>query len=172
MPTGEPVRRYWVRAYELRDLGSWPQHQVDREHDPFGPGIPKQVILASDHDALHTQLAQAQAKMNTNRCNKGHETLPLYLWDCPACHDETRAERDALQREVAQWKQDAQLLTDLLAILQRHCGERGQSEGAVETLERLERELAALENYENESLEQPSPLKIVPSTASDGTGEA
>ena len=78
----------------------------------------------------------------------------------------------AVDALLAEGKQDAQLLTDLLAILQRHCGERGQSEGAVETLERLERELAAGVNYENESLEQPSPLKIVPSTASDGTGEA
>ena len=63
------MKRYWVRAYELRDLGSWPQHQVDREHDPFGPGIPKQVILASDHDRLHAELASSE------RAVKFHQEL-------------------------------------------------------------------------------------------------
>jgi hypothetical protein len=38
----------------------------------------------------------ALAKLNGTRCNAGHDTLPLVLWDCPACHDKTRAERDAV----------------------------------------------------------------------------
>lgn len=50
--------------------------------------------------ALRGELAAARAKLNTNRCNSGHETLPLVLWECPACHDETRKERDALRERV------------------------------------------------------------------------
>ena len=29
-----------------------------------------------------------QAKLDHNRCNSGHETLPLKLWNCPACGEE------------------------------------------------------------------------------------
>lgn len=35
--------------------------------------------------------ARLQAKLDTNRCNRGHETLPLVLWDCPECHGVTKA---------------------------------------------------------------------------------
>lgn len=37
-------------------------------------------------------------------------------------------------------KHDPILLRQLLAILIKHCGERGDNEGAVETLERIVRE--------------------------------
>jgi hypothetical protein len=51
---------------------------------------------------LLERLAQAEAKLQQTRCHRGHDTLPLTLWDCPACHDITRAERDALIRQLAE----------------------------------------------------------------------
>lgn len=41
------------------------------------------VALLEDRDRL-------QARLNTSRCNSGHDTLPLTLWDCPECHNETK----------------------------------------------------------------------------------
>lgn len=41
------------------------------------------VELIDERDRLRAQLAN-------NRCNSGHETLPLVLWDCPECHNETK----------------------------------------------------------------------------------
>lgn len=38
---------------------------------------------------------------------------------------------------VKEQEAEAKLGRELVAILQRHCGERGHSEGAVETLERI-----------------------------------
>ncbi|HEY3434271.1 MAG TPA: hypothetical protein VGK41_01325 [Solirubrobacterales bacterium] len=40
--------------------------------------------------ALYEERDRLQTMLDTNRCNRGHETLPLALWDCPACHDETK----------------------------------------------------------------------------------
>lgn len=45
--------------------------------------------LAADRDRL-------QAKLDTNRCGRGHETLPLVLWDCPECHQQTKDRLTAL----------------------------------------------------------------------------
>lgn len=45
------------------------------------------------HDAVAELIAERdwlQARLDTNRCNRGHETLPLTLWDCPECHNETK----------------------------------------------------------------------------------
>ena len=61
----QPMKRYWVRNYELRDLGSWPEHQVSREHDPFGPGIPKQVYLAVDVEAVEKRCIVAENEICT-----------------------------------------------------------------------------------------------------------
>jgi hypothetical protein len=48
---------------------------------------------------LRAQLAEAQQRLNNDRCNRGHKTLPLILWDCPACHEETRAKLAAAEKE-------------------------------------------------------------------------
>ncbi len=53
------------------------------------------AALIAERDAL-------QERLNTNRCNRGHETLPLTLWDCPECHNETRRERDALREALSE----------------------------------------------------------------------
>jgi hypothetical protein len=45
-----------------------------------------------------------------------------------------------VDRYIARLEGDRQLLNQLTAVLMRHCGERGESEGAVETLERIIRE--------------------------------
>lgn len=50
---------------------------------------------------------------------------------------------DGTLAEVARLVQAAPLLKELLAILSQHCGERGDSEGAVETLKRLVKESRA-----------------------------
>jgi len=47
---------------------------------------------------------------------------------------------DEMEREVL----DARLGRELVALLSEHCGERGDSEGAVETLQRIIRERGAL----------------------------
>lgn len=49
----------------------------------------------------------AQAKLNHNRCHSGHETLPLVLWDCPECHNETRRARDAALIALAKMERKA-----------------------------------------------------------------
>lgn len=38
-------------------------------------------FLLEQIDVLHAQL-------NSNECNSGHKTLPLKLWNCPACAEE------------------------------------------------------------------------------------
>ena len=77
-----------------------------------------EIILAADVDALlaeqQAEMGRLKAKLECNRCNKGHETLPLILWDCPTCHDETRAERDTLQAELARCREALQVAKDRL----------------------------------------------------------
>lgn len=51
-------------------------------------------------DAAWKERDALQKRLDTNRCNSGHLTLPLTLWDCPECHNLTRAERDALHAEL------------------------------------------------------------------------
>lgn len=40
---------------------------------------------------MAAEIQRLQAKLDLNECNSGHKTLPLTLWDCPACHDVTKA---------------------------------------------------------------------------------
>lgn len=50
-------------------------------------------------------------------------------------------EMEGMKNEaIKEQERDRKLLRDLIFILQQHCGERGDSEGAVETLERIIRE--------------------------------
>jgi len=65
-----------------------------------------EVVSASDYDALETRCDELEAKLYANKCNRGHETVPLILWDCPVCHDETRAERDQVQARVTELERD------------------------------------------------------------------
>ncbi len=44
----------------------------------------------TEYASLVEDHARLQARLEHNRCNSGHETLPLVLWDCPECHNETR----------------------------------------------------------------------------------
>jgi len=53
---------------------------------------------------LQERLDIAEAKLAHNKCNAGHETLPLVLWDCPECTQILREERDDL-RKVAEASQ-------------------------------------------------------------------
>ena len=54
-------------------------------------------ILLADVVAERDQL---KARLETTRCNSGHDTLPLTLWDCPECHNETRAKLQALMLAI------------------------------------------------------------------------
>ncbi len=47
-----------------------------------------------------------QAKLDCNKCNAGHETLPLALWDCPEC---VRLKMDALAKERDEWAKEAEI---------------------------------------------------------------
>lgn len=47
----------------------------------------------------------AEKKLDHNRCNNGHETLPLRLWNCPACADEEH-EKHAAQIKRMQESHD------------------------------------------------------------------
>lgn len=51
-----------------------------------------------------------------------------------------RTTREALDEVVKRLAGDSELCAKLCQVLGNHCGERGQSEGAVETLERLIKE--------------------------------
>ena len=45
--------------------------------------------------AQTAEVERLTAKLEGNECNAGHKTLPLKLWDCPACGIERLAVRDA-----------------------------------------------------------------------------
>ena len=46
--------------------------------------------------ALTAEVERLTAKLESDECNAGHKTLPLKLWDCPACG----AARDAAIKEA------------------------------------------------------------------------
>lgn len=41
-----------------------------------------------DRDKARAEVERLTKRLNKNRCNSGHETLPVYLWDCPVCVQE------------------------------------------------------------------------------------
>lgn len=53
---------------------------------------------------LFAERDSLQAKLDTNRCNSGHETLPLALWDCPECHNTTKRKLAELIEAVEAFK--------------------------------------------------------------------
>jgi len=57
-------------------------------------------VMCTVAPKILTALDQLQRRLDTNVCNSGHVTLPLTLWDCPECHNQTRAEREALRVQV------------------------------------------------------------------------
>lgn len=56
--------------------------------------------LLEDVAALRMEVDELKAKLERNVCNSGHTTLPLYLWDCPECHNQTRLDRDEARGAV------------------------------------------------------------------------
>ena len=119
------MKRYWVRNYELRDLGSWPEHQVSREHDPFGPGIPKQVYLAADVEAVIEQADKA-IKGAIGKTDDGYVI-------CLGYHPPTeerdgefewlevvpKSDRDTLQADLARKTEHLQRCVNELGVLLR-----------------------------------------------------
>lgn len=51
--------------------------------------------LQQQVESCHEKIDELQAKLDNNKCNAGHETLPLVLWDCPECG---RLRVEALQK--------------------------------------------------------------------------
>lgn len=51
---------------------------------------------------LVTLAKELKEKLATNRCNSGHTTVPLPLWDCPVCTDLIRKENLELKREICE----------------------------------------------------------------------
>jgi len=62
-------------------------------------------------DKAVAQRDEALARLELNRCNSGHETLPLKLWECPACvagvEEKLEAERDQALARVAELERGA-----------------------------------------------------------------
>lgn len=58
-------------------------------------------VFSYDHmeraNKMELERDALQARLDCTRCNSGHETLPLKLWDCPAC---TKEKVDALQAKL------------------------------------------------------------------------
>lgn len=106
-------------------------------------------------------------KMNHLFCTPGHRCSYDYRCSNHRLLTEVLAERDMAWRTTY-----CEVLK--AAIAKRIAAPKGSALEAV--LDGVMAELLADkeqgDNYNGESLEQPSPLKVVSSTASDGTGEA
>jgi hypothetical protein len=63
------------------------------------PG-PVKRFLVDYVPMLFASIETLQRRLEKNTCNSGHVTLPLILWDCPECHNQTRREREALSIRV------------------------------------------------------------------------
>ena len=50
-----------------------------------GVQIEDVVWLLDQIAALTAEVERLTAKLESDECNAGHKTLPLKLWDCPAC---------------------------------------------------------------------------------------
>ena len=80
---------------------------------------------------LQAQLAQAEAKLNHNRCNAGHETLPLVLWDCPECTRLIKQRVDQLQAEINFLKSEGRM-SGLITANQNLANERNRLQAEVQ----------------------------------------
>jgi hypothetical protein len=88
----ERPRILWIE-FEGRGAKAWVYDEMPEGWQDGDPIYYAHVIEYSAYEALDKKLN------NTTRCNKGHETLPLVLWDCPDCHEETKKQRDKFLAE-------------------------------------------------------------------------
>ena len=109
----EPSRKEVQHALDCSDgkCGHHPRFDCDQCH-------PNKVLAA----AYRT----AEAKLNHNRCHSGHETLPLKLWDCPACHDETRRKLAEAQKGCLTegMKLSLNMIREMLCEVEDYCNRR------------------------------------------------
>jgi len=75
------------------------KHQRQLDHEGMEVGVSRQAL-----DEMLEGYEAAVTKLNINKCNAGHETLPLYLWDCPRCHEETKKENERLREQTSRLK--------------------------------------------------------------------
>lgn len=121
-------------------------------------------------EALTAQLENAnrerealRAKLDCNRCNAGHKTLPLALWDCPACHDETRAQLAAAKHQIAERERQVARLQDTLTDA-RNARDRASKEldRASELLNRTATECADALRERDNARRELAALKSAP----------
>lgn len=65
-------------------------------------------------ERLQAEVERLNGKLNHNRCNAGHETLPLYLWDCPECTRLVREQAREAQEALKKSEKDRHEYGDLL----------------------------------------------------------
>ena len=101
--------------------------------------VKKSLAQTREIAALRAELAEAREKLNRNKCNSGHTTLAVYLWDCPECVKLIRAEleeankgrvslidtlgevaqaRDALQAKLAKAERELHQLRTKTSVLE------------------------------------------------------
>ena len=61
-------------------------------------------------DEARDRAHRAQERLDCTRCNSGHETLPLKLWDCPECV-RLRASKAVRDLEILQGQLDDALIS-------------------------------------------------------------
>lgn len=61
-----------------------------RARELIGEVLDQAIDARDAAAALIRERDQLKARLDTNRCNRGHVTLPLTLWDCPECHNATK----------------------------------------------------------------------------------
>lgn len=66
------------------ELAEWDAQRGDGMVSAVGEYTPPEFWLLLD------EVRRLRGMLETNRCGRGHVTLPLVLWDCPECHEITR----------------------------------------------------------------------------------
>jgi len=96
------------------------------------------ALMQEREEGLQQQLQAAQEKLNQNRCNSGHETLPLVLWDCPEC---SRITRESLRNE------NEMMRTSLFDC-------REQLQAAQARIEQLDGQIVEYETYRMQQIRE------------------
>lgn len=104
-PKDAAPREYWIKVDGVIFMERLPHGNSFKtlvsEFPLNGTDLePIHVIEKSAYDRAVAEVERLRAKLSQNKCNSGHETLPLELWDCPACADKLHAENATLRSLV------------------------------------------------------------------------
>lgn len=85
-----------------------------------------------DAGRMAEEILRLEDRLDNTKCNSGHETLPLMLWDCPACHDETRAKLKQTDIDLGKAERRYEAAEEDLTAARREAEElRGYKEDAI-----------------------------------------